>query len=174
MPSNPAFQTSSGAIFEGFVAGSCVNRTEISKKLLSGKYGKWSTAIQLTQYEFNPENPVGVSDKSIQIGGFADTYLVASKADVYTVNLVRNISVGWGKLKEMSCYSDYTRVTGGNTVEDTQLHVLGCSFETGPLYTYVDFNRAKNFVWIGGNSIGGTPPEDGWQTMFNVNVGYYF
>jgi len=141
---------------------------------LHGKYGKWTTAVQITRYEFNPDNPPGVSDQSIQLGGFAATYLIASKANAYTLNVARNINIDHGKLKDMSCYSDNTIVNGGNTVQNTQLHVLGCSFATGPLYTYVDINRAKNFLWIGGDSIGGQALEDGWQTMFNVNVGYYF
>jgi hypothetical protein len=141
---------------------------------LFGQYDAWTASLQAARYEYNPENPQGVSDESVMLGGFADTYLVASEANVYTLNFARTIKTDLGKVEEVTCYSDYTKVEGGNTVADTQLHVLGCSFEAGPLYTYVDFNRAKNFVWIGGDAIGQAPTMDGWQTMFNINVGYYF
>lgn len=141
---------------------------------LFGQYDTWSTSLQATRYEYNPKNPQEVSNDSILFGGFADTYLAASEANVYTINISRSMNTDLGKVKEVTCYSDYTIVEGGTTVDDTQLHVLGCSFGSGPLYTYVDINRAENFVWIGGDGIGQASAMDGWQTMLNINVGYYF
>jgi hypothetical protein len=141
---------------------------------LYGEYDKWTTSLQATRYEYNPENPEGVSNDSVLFGGFADTYFVASKANIYTMNVAHTMSSALSYIDEVTCYSDYTIVEGGTTVDNSQLHVLGCSFGSGPLYTYVDINRAKNFVWIGGDNIGQASNDKGWNTMLNINVGYYF
>lgn len=139
-----------------------------------GQYDLWTVTAQVTRYEYNPENPVDVSNETVKMSAYASAYDVPSKANIYTANLARKLEVNWGKLESMTCYTDYSVVTGGNVQDDSKIHVVGCSFGIGPVFTYVDFTRSKNMVFLTSDGIGGEAFDNGWQTLFNINIAYNF
>ncbi|WP_163833594.1 hypothetical protein [Spartinivicinus ruber] len=137
---------------------------------------KWNIRFEGMRYEYHPENPIGVSEDTVLFGGYADKYLIPSEANIFVFNVARTIDVNWGKLKSITCYNDYSILTGGNSIEDSQIDTLGCSFGIGPIFTYVDFIFGKNAQYFDSDDARGFGGDGdrNWETYFNLNVGYYF
>jgi hypothetical protein len=144
---------------------------------LNGNYGPWNLMLEAARYEYDPENPDGVSDDSILMGGFEDSYMVASEGNLYIANLSYDVPVTWGPVTNLTFYDDYSildKDSGGG--DDSHINTLGCLISANPIYTYVDFIMGRNMVWLGSDA---TEPlaggeDDDWHMLFNVNIGYYF
>lgn len=143
---------------------------------MNGNYGKWNLQLQGLSYEFNPENPTGVSDDFVQFGAFAFPFLMAAKGEVYTANVARSFDVDWGPITGVTCYNDFTYIDPrvDNSAESMQ-NVTGCAFSAGGLYTYVDWIAGKNMWFAGGDGVGlNGGSADKWRSRLNINLGYYF
>jgi hypothetical protein len=144
---------------------------------LNGNYGPWNLMLEAACYEYDPENPDGVSDDTILMGGFEDSYEVASKGNIYIANLSYDVPVTWGPVTNLTFYDDYSvldKDSGGG--DNSHINTLGCLISANPIYIYVDFIMGRNMVWLGSDAA--EPLADGeddeWNTLFNVNIGYYF
>lgn len=143
---------------------------------MNGNYGKWNLQLQGVAYEFNPENPVGVSDDFVQFGAFAFPFMVAARGEVYSANIARSFDLDWGPITGATCYNNLTYIDPrvDNSVESVQ-NVTGCAFSAGGLYTYVDWIAGKNMWFAGGDGIGLDGGSAGkWRSRLNINLGYYF
>ncbi len=144
---------------------------------LNGFYGPYNLMLQAARYEYNPENPDGVSNNTVLVGGFEDTNLLASKGMVYSAGLSYDLPVNWGPISKLTFYNDNSfLVKDENDFNDSQLHALGLMVTAEPVYTFIDFYMSRNMVWLGGEN---NPMAEGvsdadWNTLFNINFAYYY
>ena len=171
---------------------------------LEGTYNRWNLNTEYIYYNYlNVENDLGEELKAVQMGAYGfGTYDVAAEASMYVIGLSYSIPVDWGPVSNITVYDDYTYTQKHNTLEingrqfdfqQTQQNVLGALITAGSVYTYVDLAMGQNHPWItndfGGTDLGIGNPEDfnepisdtnppdespGWNTRFNINIGYYF
>lgn len=144
---------------------------------VKAKFGQFGVEMEAVRYQYDPDNPAGVSDDSVLLGAFASSYLVASEATVLVGNLSYDVPVAWGPVTGLQFYNDFSvSMKERSDWEDSYINTLGCLISSGPVYTYVDLIMGKNMVWLGGPSdaLAQGDPDAEWTAMFNVNVGYYF
>jgi hypothetical protein len=144
---------------------------------INGNYGPFNLMLQAAKYKYDPDNPSGVSDRTVQMGAFAADYAVASEAMVYIAGLAYTVPVSWGPITSLQFYNDYSHIAKDESgFEDSQLNTLGFLISANPVYIYVDWVYGKNAIWVGGpgNSMAEGDPDADWHSLFNINVGYYF
>jgi hypothetical protein len=144
---------------------------------LNGNYGPVNLMLEAISYSYDPKNPVGVSDNTIEIGAFGGSSLVASEAEIYVAGLSYDVPVSWGPISKLTFYNDYSIMKKDGSMPDSQINTTGCLITAGPLYTYVDYILGKNATYLGGgtNPLGdATGSNDDWNARFNINFGYYF
>jgi hypothetical protein len=73
-------------------------------------FGPYNLRLQAMRYEYNPENPAGVSDDFVQKGAFGFPFLMAAQANVYTYSFSRSFDVGWGPISWVNCYNEGTLI----------------------------------------------------------------
>ncbi|QDS99162.1 hypothetical protein [Adhaeretor mobilis] len=140
-------------------------------------YGDWNFQLQWINYQYHPENPPGVDTDTIQVAAFQFPFLIATDADVATINLARTFSVDFRLIDTITCYSDFSKVypSTPDSHSSTQL-VLGCLLAAQErLFVYVDWIAGQNMWFAGGPGVGLNRPESGeWQSRLNINFGLYF
>ncbi len=133
---------------------------------------RWNLQLQVTRYEYDPDNPPGVSDAVVRVGAYGYSEYIPAEATSYIANLAYEWPVQWGAIEAVTFYNDFSYVDKDESAfEETIMNVLGFSVAAGPVFTYFDYVVAKNQPFIGGTMADDT---DDWNTRFNVNVGYYF
>lgn len=143
-----------------------------------GQYAGLSVKLQALQYEFNPENPLEISNKTVLMGGLADVYPVAAKGSVMTANLGYEIPINKGILDSLYFYNDYSVLLKDEEgFEDSPLNITGLLVKTGPINTFVEFIMAKNTHYVGAPAlhnftIGDVDAE--WEKIFNITMAYSF
>lgn len=146
---------------------------------LNGQYGPFGVQTQAARYEYNPENPDGVSDKTVQLGSFGETWSVASKANVYVLNLAYELPLKGGIVDSVTLFNDYNLIDKDESdFKDSEIGTLGLLVVTGNLYTNFDVTMGKNALFVGrGDATTALAEGDGhddWDTFFNIQFGYYF
>ncbi|MCB2192138.1 MAG: hypothetical protein KQI62_11270 [Deltaproteobacteria bacterium] len=144
---------------------------------VNAKFGQFGVQLEAVRYQYNPDNPDGVSDDTVLLGAFASSYPVASEATVLVGNLSYDVPVKWGPITGLQFYNDFSMsMKEKSGWEDSYINTLGCLISSGPIYTYVDLVMGKNMVWLGGpsNALAEGDPNAEWTALFNINVGYYF
>ena len=146
---------------------------------LNGQYGSVGVQLQAARYEYNPVNPDGVSEDSVQLGAFGATWLVAAKANAYVANFSYNLPYKGGIVDFMQVYTDYNLIDKDEaTFDDSEIFTVGMMVNTGDLYTFFDVNMGKNALFLGeGDYTQALAAGDGldkWKTQFNIQFGYYF
>ncbi len=139
-------------------------------------FGPWNLRLQAMRYNYNPENPEGVSDDFVQKGAFAFPFLMASEANVYTYSLSRSFNVDWGPITWANCYNEGTFIDPRVSNSDESIQsVTGCSVAAGGVFAYFDWIAGKNMWFAGGDGIGRDAGTAGkWRSRLNINIGYYF
>ncbi|MFP3873468.1 MAG: hypothetical protein ACLFV1_03350 [Thiohalophilus sp.] len=136
--------------------------------------GRWNFQLQLARYAYNPENPGGVSDDTITVGAFLDSYEIASRANVYVANVAYNLPVNWPGIQLLTCYNDFSMLDKSiSGFDNSYINTTGCLINAGPTYTYVDIIRGKNMIYLGEGSLADGGSND-WETRFNINFGIYW
>ena len=143
---------------------------------LNGFYGPFNLMLEAAYYEYDPENPAGIDDKTVVMGAFADSFHVAAEGALYVAGLSYDLAVDWGPVTKMTFYDDYSiLVKDEDDFEDSQINTLGFLISADPVYTYVDLIMGKNMLYLDGPRDSLAAGEStGWHTRFNINVGYYF
>lgn len=146
--------------------------------------GLWTVTSQAIRYEYDPENPTGVSKDSVLMGGngLTPAYLIASKATLASINLGYDVyTPTLGQLKKVKLYTDYSRMMKDKSAwDDSQMFTVGAQFLAMPVMAWVDFTWARNANPYGGaeNGSGFTNTSsvgsNEWYYRTNVNIGYYF
>jgi len=136
--------------------------------------GRWNVQLQLARYAFNPENPGGVSDDTVTVGAFLDSYQIATRGNLYVANVAYNLPVNWPGIQLLTCYNDFSmldkQISG---FDNSYINTTGCLINAGPTYTYVDIIRGKNMIYLGDGSLADGGSND-WETRFNINFGIYW
>lgn len=134
----------------------------------------WNLQLQAMQYEFDAadsldENKIGVSLLSWQ-------YEVASKGQIYSVNLAKTIKTDWGNLKFYNDFGLMTPDVLDTSYDDSMQNVTGVAIAAGATYTMIDFIMGKNMAFSTANNdhIGLPEAADDWDKRININFGYYF
>lgn len=139
-------------------------------------FGRWNFQLQGLQYDIDPENPPGVDDSFVQAGAFDFPFLMASDANVYSVNVARSFNASLGPITGGTCYNDFTFINPSvrNSADSIQ-NVTGCSLVAGGVFAYFDWITGKNMWFVGGDGIGRNATTAGkWRSRLNVNIGFYF
>jgi hypothetical protein len=142
-----------------------------------GDYGAFQTQIEFISYQFNPENPTGVDDKTVVVGAFVDQYEIAAKGTIGVLNLSYDVPVTMGSVSNLRFYNDYSHLEKDESnFKESQLNTLGVGVTAGELYLNIDFIMARNIIYLGGtsDSFAQGVGSDDWNTMFNIYAGYYF
>lgn len=141
---------------------------------LDSSYKGWNLQLQAMQYEYDAAdaadpNKIGISVVSWQ-------YEIASKGQVYNLNLAKTFSTSFGSIK---CYNDFGVMTpdvDDESYDNSYQNVTGCAIAAGPTYTMVDFVMGKNmtFSTLNNDHVGLPEIGDDWDKRININFGYYF
>ena len=124
-------------------------------------YKNWNLHFQWIDYEYNPENPEGLSDDTIQFGAFMYPFMVSSKANVYTFNLANEINIEGKYLDKLKLYVNMSMVRPKQGYgSDSKQIVLGTTLIKRGLYAYFDYIFGQNMWFSGGPGIGLKHPGD--------------
>lgn len=146
-------------------------------------YTAWHLSAQMIRYRYAPKNPGGADSTVILMGGngLTPAYLIPAKATTGSLNLARDVDVGWGPVKKLRFYNDYSRMWKNKRGwSDSAMDTLGVQVFALPIMFWLDLSWAKNVNPWGGalNATGWTrtqsPGSDKWYFRTNVNIGYYF
>lgn len=133
-----------------------------------GNYGQFELMLQATRYEYDLDG----NETAIGAKAYAFNYPFASEADSYIANVSYTIPLDVGPFDSIEFYNDYSYV--GNKFggfKNTWQNVTGAALAAGNLYTYFDIINGKNEPFVNGFMTGN---DDETQTLFNINMGYYF
>lgn len=139
---------------------------------LSLDYRRWNLQLQSARYRYSPKNPGGVDNSVVQVGAYGALDFIPATASSLIANVAYALPVRWGPVSEIQLYNDHSVIFGkSGDASPTRMNVLGMRITAGKTFTYVDLVQARNQPSIGGSVAG---RDSGWNTRFNVNVGYYF
>ncbi|MGB8224574.1 MAG: hypothetical protein WCF10_18415 [Polyangiales bacterium] len=120
----------------------------------SGNYGGWAPLVQVTRYEFRPNNPalidgVAVDDRVVrlsQLGAFRD---LAAKAFLFNFNLAKTIEFNRKILKALVPYLNYSwLLKDEDAFADSQLITPGLQIRMGPVWVWFDMIMGKNATFL--------------------------
>src|SRR5690625_7204694 len=95
-----------------------------------------------------------MNNDTVQVGAFAGTYDVASRADVLVANLAYNVPSPWKHIDSITCYNDYSQLFKDDAhSRDSRTNTLGCAVGMGPIFTYVDYILANNTAYVAGGYV---------------------
>ncbi len=135
---------------------------------LVADYKNFNAQLQYTDWEYD------IDDRNAQLieyGYYAFNTFGPLDASAVTANLAYTHSVDWGPISSLTFYNDYSHIFDKNAdLPDTWMNVTGMAVAAGPVYAYFDYIVGKNQPFVNGSLAG-----DGSQnSLFNINVGYYF
>jgi len=144
---------------------------------LTSSYNNWHIQFELGSYQYNPKNSKGQVTNKILIGAFENAFYVASEADFYLLNVSRDIETSFDVIDKMSCYNNFGVIKPKHRSSDvgnkTLQNLLGCTFKTDAITTYVEMISGVNSAFVNGPGIG-LIDDKSWSHRININVGYYF
>ncbi|TQK11370.1 hypothetical protein [Herbaspirillum sp. SJZ107] len=114
----------------------------------------------------------------VMLGAFGYPFPVASKGDIYLVNVSHDIPGRLGPLGGFRVYNDYSvlRKRSG-AYKDSVQNVTGMSFSSGKWTFYADFMLGKHHPYLspdGGGLAAASAAHDGFTRRINLQAGYYF
>jgi len=136
--------------------------------------GRWNLQLQGGRQVLNPASPSGVDERTVTFGALASAYPVASEANLVVANLAYNFPAPWERIDVLTCYNDFSMYLKDESgFEDSAINTTGCAVGAGPLFIYADVIQAENAPYFDAATPLGQG-ETGWDTRFNLNLGYYF
>jgi len=154
---------------------------------LVGNFGGFNLKSEYIQYNYKAKGAqienYGTSNEQVvstrtldvvQMGAYGFNDQIAAEASLYVIGLAYSIDVDWGPISNIQPYVDYTLIDKANDdFYDTEQLVPGMLVTAGSIYTYVDYAMGKNHSWFNGSQAE-TVEDSGWNSRFNINIGYYF
>jgi hypothetical protein len=120
----------------------------------TGNYDGWAPLVQVTRYEFRPDNPalidgVAVDDRVVrlsQLGAFRD---LAAKAFLFNFNLSKMIEINRKILKALVPYVNYSwLLKDEDAFANSQLITPGLQVRMGPVWVWFDMLMGKNATFL--------------------------
>lgn|GEM_PF-2146548 len=120
----------------------------------TGNYDGWAPLVQVTRYEFRPDNPalidgVAVDDRVVrlsQLGAFRD---LAAKAFLFNFNLAKTIEFNRKILKALVPYLNYSwLLKDEDAFANSQLITPGIQVRMGPVWIWFDMLMGKNATFL--------------------------
>jgi hypothetical protein len=144
---------------------------------LTSSYENWHVQLELGSYQYKPKNQQGQDTNKVFIAAFDNAFYVASEADFYLLNVSRDIGTSFKVIDEMSCYNNFGIVIPKQRSVDvgnkTLQNLLGCTFNSDAITTYVELISGVNSAFVNGPGVG-LVDDKSWSHRININVGYYF
>lgn len=145
----------------------------------NGHYGPWNPQLQVTYYDYEPENPAGVDDRLVRMGNFGSYRDVAAEGTVISANLAYRFALDWGQFSGANCYNDYSvLLKEESSFSDSHINVTGCVFEGGPFWVWADIINGRNAWYLDDSAqfsgLGAGAEDDDWKTRININLEWYF
>ena len=143
----------------------------------TSSYHNWHVQFEVGSYQYKPKNQQGQDNNKVLIGAFENSFFVASEADFYLFNVSRDFETTSKFIDDMSCYNNFgvinPKLNSVDVGNKTLQNLLGCSFNTDAITTYVELISGVNSAFVNGPGIGLVDDKD-WSHRININVGYYF
>ncbi|MDG4867468.1 carbohydrate porin [Guyparkeria sp. 1SP6A2] len=135
---------------------------------LVADYDRWNVQLQYTDWEYDLDDPQA---EFMNYGYYAGLYTGPLSANAITANVAYTMPVEWGPVSSLSFYNDYSLIYDkNNDYEDTYMNVTGMAVAAGGVYAYFDIINGENQPFVAN----GMTSDGGANTLFNINVGYYF
>jgi len=141
---------------------------------LDSKFNGWNLQLQAMEYEYDAADSLDPNKIGVSVVGAQ--YDIASKGQVYSVNLAKTIPTEWGSVKFYNDFGLMTPDVADKSYDDSMQNVLGAAIAAGPTYTQIDFIMGKNMTFSTENNYHVGLPEmgDDWDKRFNISMAYYF
>lgn len=136
-----------------------------------------SVKAQVSTYALYPQNAPGESRDLVSMTAYGAPYLVAAKANIYTISPSYTFYTRLKWLQSIQVYNDFGMLQKWNRqFRDSYQNVAGCMLTTGPVCTYIDYAMGKHQAWLGPDwdAFGPGTGSNSWHARFNINIGYYF
>lgn len=141
---------------------------------VDSRCGRWNLQLQGIRYDYDPDNPAGVSNDTIRLGAFGTSFDLAARGKLAAANLAYNFDLTGRWLDQLVCYNNYSRLFKDvGDGQDSELNTVGCGAGAGPLFAYVDLIFARNMLFFGEGSLA-DGSDDRWRGRLNINLGYYW
>lgn len=144
---------------------------------LTSSYHNWHFQFELGSYQYKPENQQGQDINKVLIGAFENAFYVASEAKFYLFNVSKDIETSFKFIDKVSCYNNFGVISPKHRSADvgnkTLQNLLGCTFDTDAITTYVELISGVNSAFVNGPGVG-LIDDKSWSHRININVGYYF
>jgi len=146
---------------------------------LNGDYGRFNVKAEYLRYDHKAYDNDGEVMDVVQMGAYGfGTYPVAAEASMYVLGVAYSLPVEIGPITNITFYDDYTYTDKANDMfYNTQQNTLGFSVVAGGVFAYFDIASGKNQPWLTdsfGTGMGAGIEDAGWNTRYNINIGYYF
>ena len=132
---------------------------------------------QVSTYAMYPQNAPGEDRNLVVMTAYGAPYLVAAKANIYTLSISHTFPIGWKWLGNIMMYHDFGIIQKWHTdFNNSFQNVYGFLLNMGPVQTYIDYAMGKHQAWIGPDrdAFGPGIGSNSWHARFNINIGYYF
>ena len=143
-----------------------------------GDYKNLNIKAQFLTYNNRPKNALGESRDFLEMTAYGFPYRTAAKASIYSIGIAYTLPVKWGPISSLQFYNDYSYMDKAKASwEDTQMNVTGILFSAKPVYIYLDYALGKHQPWLGpqwSNALTSGDSNNGWESRFNINFGYYY
>lgn len=136
-----------------------------------------SLKAQATAYALYPKNAPDECRSLITMTAYGAPYLIAAKANIYSLSLGYKFPLRIGPFKSLQVYNDFGWLQKRkDRFKDSFQNVSGCLLTAGPVLSYIDYALGKNQAWLGPDwdGFGWGEMSSSWHARFNINIGYYF
>lgn len=128
-------------------------------------------------YAMYPKNIAGESRDLVTMTAYGAPYVVAAKANIYTLSFGHTFHIKTKWLQTIQFYHDFGLLQKWKKLfRNSNQNITGCLFMMGAVCTSVDYAMGKHHAWLGPDwdAFGPGWGSNSWHARFNINVGYYF
>lgn len=137
----------------------------------------WNLRAQLTAYAMYPRNAPGDDPSLVAMTARGATYMVAAKANIYTISCLHAFNLHTRWLKKICLYQDFGLLQKWKSgYRNSVQKVSGLMLAFDPVQVYMDYTMGKRHAWLGTDrqAFGTGWDSRSWHSRFNINIGYYF
>lgn len=142
----------------------------------AGQYKGIGLLTQFIRQNMSPRNPGDIGNDHVTMGAFDGAFNVASKGNLYSVELNYAIPYSNDWVKDIKPYLSYSAFEKDKSrFKTSERLITGVQFANGPVFTYVETRWGRNDPYTGDFSDGfAAGGSDKWNQSLHINIGYYF